>query len=57
MSADLRVSDLLEQLVEHALAVGDNPVIVQDEDGAEYRITEVTHETGDITIVLEAPAA
>lgn len=51
----LRVSGLLGLLVGHGLAVGDNPILIQDEDGAEYQLVEVTHETGDIALVLESP--
>lgn len=51
----LRVSDLIALLVEAAAASGDNPIIIQDEDGAEYTFIEVNNETGDICVILEAP--
>lgn len=50
----LRVTDVIAQLVKAAAASGDNPVLIQDEDGAEYTFVEVTNETGDIAIILEA---
>lgn len=48
-----RLSLLLDALMECGLMSGNNPVIVQDEFGAEYVITEVTNETGDIGIIIE----
>src|SRR6478609_2414554 len=39
MMLDPRVGSLIGLLVEAGLAVGDNPIIVQDEDGADYRST------------------
>lgn len=50
-----RVGELITKLLQAGLAVGDNPVIIQDEDGAEYRLVEVNHDTGDIAIILAAP--
>lgn len=51
----LRVTDVIAQLVEAAAASGDNPVLIQDEDGAEYTFVEINNETGDIAIILKAP--
>lgn len=50
----LRVTDVIYQLVEAAAASGDNPVIIQDTDGAEFNLVEINNETGDIEIILEA---
>lgn len=53
----MRISELLASLTEAGLSVGDNPVVVTDQYGAEYPITEINSETGDIFIILEAPDA
>lgn len=49
----LRVTDVIHQLLEACAEVGDNPVIIQDEDGAEYVLTDVNHETGDVAIIID----
>lgn len=49
----LRVVDVIDELVELAAASGDNPFLIQDEDGAEYVLKQLTNETGDITMVID----
>ncbi len=48
-----RVTDLIALLVEATAKVGDNPVIIQNEDGGEeYSFVEVNTETGDVGFIV-----
>lgn len=49
----MRVTDLINQLVEACAKVGDNPVYIQNEDdGAELPFVEINTETGDVAIIV-----
>lgn len=54
ISADcFRVTDLIALLVEATAKVGDNPVIIQNEDdGAELPFVEINTETGDVGLIV-----
>lgn len=49
----LRVTDVIARLVQVAAEVGDSPIFIQDEYGAEYTLVEVNHDTGDCGFILE----
>ena len=51
----LRVTELVRRLVQAIADVGDSPVIVQDDDGAEYKPYEIDCSTGDIGLILRSP--
>lgn len=48
-----RVTDLIALLVKAAAEVGDNPVIIQNEDdGAELPFVEIDTQTGDVGLIV-----